>query len=173
MYQVGEFVMYRNAGMCEVKAIGTLRFSENREREYYTLQPVHGAGNTCVYVPVNTDALRAVITKEEACRYLEELSQLPVPALSAKMRKSAQLAAYYKELLGDGGILGHLKLFKELCQKEQEVKGQRRKFGELDASYKNQVEQLLVDEFSYALGEDAETTRIHLNEAAIRAVQPR
>lgn len=50
-------------------------------------------------------------------------------------------------------IAGHLKLFKELYQKEKKTKESGKKFGEMESNYKKQVEHLLVDEFSYALNE--------------------
>lgn len=165
MYKIGETVMYRSNGLCEVEAIGTLCFSANREQEYYTLRPLSGTGNTHVYVPVNADVLHSVITKEEALRYLEQLPQLPVSSYSSKIKKASQLAAYYKEMLKSDDLTEHLKLFKELSEKEHQAKVRGRRLGEQDSNYKKLVEQLLIDEFFYALKESTEKTRTRFRQA--------
>ena len=37
-YDVGQYVMYRNNGVCRIEAIGKLGFLQNSDKEYYTLQ---------------------------------------------------------------------------------------------------------------------------------------
>ena len=36
MFRIGEHVMYRNIGICEVEAIGKIGFSLDKEKDYYT-----------------------------------------------------------------------------------------------------------------------------------------
>lgn len=62
-------------------------------------------------------------------------------------------------------MIDHLTLYKELCQKEKTAKENGKRFGQLDSNYKNQVEKLLSDEFSCALGEAPETTKERLHQA--------
>lgn len=62
-------------------------------------------------------------------------------------------------------MTGHLKLFKELYQKEKKRKEHGKKFGEMESNYKKQVEHLLVDEFSYALNETPELSKERLYRA--------
>ena len=159
MYQIGEHIMYKNIGICVVEEIGKLGFSADKEKEYYTLRPLDATGNARIYVPVDSDIfMRNIITKKEACTYLKELESME--AAPFYVSKPAQLKAHYDGLMARHDMTGHLKLFKELYQKEKKTKEHGKKFGEMESNYKKQVEHLLVDEFSYALN----LSLIHISE---------
>ena len=152
MYQIGEHIMYKNIGICVVEEIGKPGFSADKEKEYYTLRPLDATGNARIYVPVDSDIFMPnIITKKEACTYLKELESME--AAPFYVSKPAQLKAHYDGLMERHDIAGHLKLFKELYQKEMEF------------NYKKQVEHLLVDEFSYALNETPELSKERLYRA--------
>ena len=71
MYQIGQCIVYRNVGVCRVEAIGKLGFTSDKDKEYYTLQPLNANGNAKIYVPVDKDTfMRNVITKDEVYEYL-------------------------------------------------------------------------------------------------------
>lgn len=164
MYQVGECIMYRNIGICRVEAIGKLSFSEKKEKDYYTLRPLYTSNNLHIYVPVQTKIfMRNVITRREAFQYLTELETMQTKPFCA--RKTMQLTEHYNGLLTRHDLTGHLILFKELCQKEKKVKETGKKFGQLETSYKNQIEKLLTDEFSYVLNETPDLTKKRLYKA--------
>lgn len=66
MFQVGEHVMYRNIGICEVEAIGKIGFSSDKEKDYYTLRPLCATNNSRFYVPVGASAsMRNIISRQE------------------------------------------------------------------------------------------------------------
>lgn len=66
MFRVGEHVMYRNIGICEVEAIGKIGFSSDKEKEYYTLRPLCATNNSRFYVPVGASAsMRNIISRQE------------------------------------------------------------------------------------------------------------
>lgn len=164
MYQVGEHIMYRNIGICTVEAIGKLCFSAEKNKDYYTLRPLYTSNNSLFYVPVNTDIfMRNAITKQEAYQYLGELENMQTKPFCAK--KPAQLSAHYDGLLTKHSLTDHLRLFKELCQKEKKVRENGKKFGQLESNYKNQIEKLLVDEFAYALNETPDSSKKRLYKA--------
>ena len=161
MYQVGEYVMYRNVGVCIVEAIGKLGFSAEKEKEYYTLRPLYTSNHSRFYVPVYSDVfIRNVITEQEAQRYLNELEYMQTKPYCAA--KPAKLAAYYDSLYIKHSLADHLRLFKELCQKEKKIREQGKKFGQLESNYKNQIEKLLADEFSCAFHETPEVSKKRL-----------
>lgn len=165
MYQVGDYIMYKNNGIYTVEAIGKLSFSADKEKEYYTLRPLHTSGNAHIYVPVDTNIfMRNVITKQEAQQYLIELKRLqPKPFYS---KKSSLLAAHYDGLLAKYNIEVQLSLFKELCLKEKKIRENGKKLGQLETNYKTQLEQLLSDEFAYALSEAPDLSRKRLYKAS-------
>lgn len=80
-------------------------------------------------------------------------------------KKTVQLTEHYRELLDDYDIEQHLKLFKEISQKEEKARKNGKKLGQLDTNYKNQSLHLLVDEFSYALNETQEASKKRLYDA--------
>ena len=109
--------------------------------------------------------MRDVITEEEAYEYLDKLQTMQIEPFFPK--KTVQLTEHYRSLLEGYDMLQHLKLFKEICQKEQRTKKDGKKFGQLDANYKNQIERLLTDEFSYALNETPDVSRKRLYESVL------
>lgn len=77
MYQIGQCIVYRNVGVCRVEAIGKLGFTSDKDKEYYTLQPLNANGNAKIYVPVDKDTfMRNMITKDEVYEYLNKLQFL-------------------------------------------------------------------------------------------------
>ena len=63
-------------------------------------------------------------------------------------------------------MMEHLKLFKELCQKEKRLRDSGKKFGRIDKAYKDQIERLLIDEFSYVLKESLDSSKKRLYRTA-------
>lgn len=164
MFQVGDYIMYKNIGVCTVEAVGKLSFSAGKEKDYYTLRPLYASNNTHIYVPVDSNLfMRNVITKQEAYYYLMELENMESKPFGAK--KTAQLNAHYDGLLATHKITDRLRLLKELYQKEEKVKEKGKKFGQMETNYKNKIEKLLADEFSYALNETPELSKKRLYRA--------
>lgn len=67
-YEVGEYVIYGNNGICQVLDITTPGFSGvDKEKMYYVLEPVHTKGSR-IYSPVDSHkvVMRAVIDEEQA-----------------------------------------------------------------------------------------------------------
>lgn len=164
MYQVGQYIMYKNIGICIVEAIGKFCFFGEKEKEYYTLRPLYTNNNSRFYVPVDTKVfMRNAITKQEAYQYLEKLGSVQTRPFHGG--KPAQLTAHYEGILTGYDLTDHLILFKELCQKEKKVKETGKKFGQLESNYKNQIEKLLANEFSHALNETPDLSKKRLYKA--------
>ena len=54
MFEIGEYVVCGNNGVCLIKDITTLHMSGvDKKRKYYILKPVYAESST-VYVPVDT-----------------------------------------------------------------------------------------------------------------------
>lgn len=164
MYQVGEYVIYNDIGICVVENIGKLCFSEDKEKLYYTLRPLNAHAYSRYYVPVNTHVfMRNAITKQEAFQYLIELKGMKTKPYMAK--RMAQLMAYYDELLIKHNIIDYLRLYKELCQKEKCAKESGKKLGRMESDLKVYIEKNLVSEFAYALSESPVLSKKRLYEA--------
>lgn len=104
-YDVGQYVMYRNNGVCRIEAIGKLGFLQNSDEEYYTLRPPFTTSDEHSYVPTKEEEyLRSVITRQEAYTYLDRLNQLE--ASPSGIKKRQELVSYYHELLSAEGLNG-------------------------------------------------------------------
>ena len=78
MFEIGEYIIYGNYGVCQVENIGKLDIrGENRDRLYYWIRPVYGQGSK-IYCPVDNQkiVMRRVLTKEEADILLKEVDEI-------------------------------------------------------------------------------------------------
>lgn len=75
MFQVGEYVVCGNKGVCLVKEIMTLQMGgADKNRLYYVLKPVY-AETATVYIPVDSEhtSLRRTISGEQASLLLNAI----------------------------------------------------------------------------------------------------
>lgn len=65
VFEIGEYVVCGNKGVCVVEDVTKLNISDvDKEREYYILKPLYMAGST-VYVPVDSSekSMRRVLKR--------------------------------------------------------------------------------------------------------------
>ena len=75
MFEIGDFIVYGNTGVCEVKDITTIRMKDVPEdRLYYLLSPLHRKESK-IFTPVNSGktVMRAVLTREEADALIDDI----------------------------------------------------------------------------------------------------
>lgn len=74
-YKIGDYVLYGFSGACQVVEMGPLSFG-GPDKIYYSLKPVYDSRST-IYVPLNKEdeIVRKVITKPEAEKVLERITQ--------------------------------------------------------------------------------------------------
>lgn len=164
MFCIGQYIMYSTSGVCRVEAIGTLSFTQNSQKEYYTLRPSYTTSDARIYVPVNTDTLmRNTLTREEALCCLEYLKAMEVQVCGIK--KQNLLTEYYRELIASQDINGYLRLFKEVCQKEKLMKKNGKKLGQVDLHFYRLAERMLSEELSIVLQETRDCSKKRLYDA--------
>ena len=158
--------MYGNLGVCEVEEVVAQQFFGNSPKEYYTLHPFFSKSSDKIYVPTSTDAsLRPILRPEEARKYLDSLKTTEVPVFCS--RSQPALTLHYQDMLQTHQPLEQLKLFKELCQKEQLQKRKGRKLSPTDMHFYKLTEQLLSEEFALSLQESPATMRTRMHHAAL------
>ena len=160
-YHIGQYIIYKNRGICKIENIGKLQFLVNNSKEYYTLRPPFTTCNERFYIPVNIEVdMRKAITQSEAYQYLEKLKKMEVKPSRAVKR--VWLTAHYQELLLADDINKQLQLYKEICQKEKDAIEKGKNLGETDRQFKAKVEKLLSEEFAVALDETPAASRERL-----------
>ena len=78
MFKVGEYVVYGNKGVCQIKSVGPIDMpGVSKDRVFYTMTQVYIKGST-IFTPadVSSGALRPVLTREEAVSLIEDFSKL-------------------------------------------------------------------------------------------------
>lgn len=74
MFKKDDYIVYGNAGVCRVEAVGPMGFGDG-SRIYYTLEPVYEKGSR-FFTPVDNDkvVMRPVLTMEECSRLIGEFA---------------------------------------------------------------------------------------------------
>lgn len=157
LYQVEDYVVYGNEGVCQITAIEALDLTGMNEKKiYYVLQPVYRSGT--VYTPVDTKvSMRPVITKEAAERLISE-----IPTIQAETdgpTNATFLKNKYTEMLLANDCSELIQIIKTITTKEDIAEKKNKKIGQTDKYYLRKAEDLLYSEFSIAL--DMPTNQVH------------
>lgn len=152
MYELGDYIIYGNHGVCRIEGIGSLNMSGvDKSIECYTLQPVFTKAST-LYTPINNEkvSMRKVISNDEA---LELLNKIPgVPLLWIENDK--QREETYKKALRDRDCMDWVKIIKTLHVRKQERLSQGKKLTFTDEKYLGIAQDFLYGELSVALDID-------------------
>lgn len=150
MYNINDAVMYSTYGVCRIKSIEKRDFS-GEDVEYYVLQPVGDDRNT-FYVPTGDspmkDKMRRVYTREE----VEELIGVMPDEGSIWIENDIQRKEEYRRILDAGDRRELVKLIKTLYIRRQELEEKHKKLHSTDERFLRDAENMLYDEFAYALG---------------------
>lgn len=151
MFQEGDYIVYRNTGVCRVEKIGIPDGfpADVQEVLYYFLAPVRDS--SIIYIPVNSQVfMRPVISKEEAQRLIASIPSIEEQPDYSKDHKT--LSDHYKMMLQSHDCGTLLQLIKNIYRKKQELEEKGKSSGKAALAYLKQAEQLLHEELSIALG---------------------
>ena len=90
MYNIGDYIIYGNSGVCKVITISKAPIEGlNPERDYYTLQPIFDS--VMIYVPIDTEVfMRPLMTVLEVEDLLRKIPDIKVSIISTN--NSTELA---------------------------------------------------------------------------------
>lgn len=149
MFEIGDYVVCGNKGVCVVENIATLDISGvDKERQYYILKPKYQAGST-VYVPVDSprDSMRHVLEKEEAQQLIAAIPEIPLLTITNE-KLSEQT---YRECLRTGSCEEWVRILKTICLRKEKRLKAGRKVTAVDAKYFRMAEDSLYGELAVAL----------------------
>lgn len=149
MFGKGEYVVYGNAGVCEIMDVAPLDMEGvTKNRLYYILSPRHQKDSK-IFTPVdsNKTVMRAILTKEEADALIENI--LDIEELWVKDNK--QREEKYKETMRSCDCRDWIKVIKALYVRKQERIAQGKKTTAMDDKYLKIAEDNLFSELSVAL----------------------
>ena len=150
MFEIGEYIIYGNYGVCQVENIGKLDIrGENRDRLYYWIRPVYGQGSK-IYCPVDNKkiVMRRVLTKEEADILLKEVDEIETLwIVDEKQRETV-----YKKAMYSGDCRKLLQIIKTIYLRKEERVKQGKKITGTDERYFKLAEERLYQELCVPLG---------------------
>lgn len=150
MFEIGDFIVYGNNGICEVKDITTISMKDApKDRLYYLLSPLHRKESK-IFTPVDNGktVMRAVLTKEEADALIDDIPDIEELWVSNdKLREEK-----YKETMRSCECRNWIKIIKTLYLRKQERIAQGKKTTAMDDRYLRMAEDNLYSELAFALG---------------------
>ncbi len=148
MFEIGEYVVCGNKGVCVVDNITTLNISGvDKEREYYILKPRYQAGST-VYVPVDSPRdMRRVLEREEAERLIAAIPDIPL--LTIVNEKLSEQT--YRDSMKTCSCEEWVRVIKTIYMRKQKRLQAGRKVTAVDAKYFHMAEESLYGELAVAL----------------------
>ena len=149
MFEIGEYVVCGNKGVCVVEDVAKLDISGvDKEREYYILKPLYMAGST-VYVPVDSaeKSMRRVLKRDEAQKLIKGIPDIPLLVITNE-KLSEQM---YRECIRTNDCEELIKIIKTIYQRKQKRIQAGRKVTAVDAKYFHIAEDSLYGELAVGL----------------------
>ena len=141
MYAVGDLVLYRNAGVCRVEAVGAAPLSADANREYFTLSRVYKEER--VYLPRDAQAaMRPIMSREEALALIEQ-----IPFVDATIYEERQASAsrqHYESLLRSHDRVDLVHIMKSVDAKRRSLGDKGKTLGLLEQQYARQAGGILL-----------------------------
>lgn len=158
MFEIGDYVVKANIGICKIEDIGCLDIStENKNRKYFFLNPI-GEVNSRLYVPVDKAdvGLRKVVTKEEAWKIIEQ-----IPAVEeAWISDDKQREQTYKEAIHSCDLQKLISIIKNMYHRKERRTAQGKKNTSVDEHFFKLAENNLYTELAFAIGREKDEMRM-------------
>ncbi len=149
MFQKGDYIIYRNTGVCQVAEIGVPDHIPTTEGTlYYFLVPMRGSGT--IYIPTDSPVyMRPVITQEQAATLISSIPERSPMPIQCKDQKA--LVQSYKSMVQTHDCDTLLQLIMSVRRKGSELTEKGKTLGKIDMQYKKQAEEMLHEELSIVL----------------------
>jgi len=141
MYKINDLLIYKK-DVCKVKEI---KEKYLRDTDYYVLVPLKDESLT-IQVPVNNNAIRNIISKEETEKIIKNIPNIDIIKSDAKILENE-----YKTLMQNGTHEDLIKIIKTTYLRNEERLANNKKTADKDNRYFEEAESYLYHEFSISL----------------------
>ncbi len=161
MFSVGEYVVHRSNGICQVTKIAPLpEDMGGADKDYYFLLPLNAKGEIFTPAEENNANIRAVLTKKEAMKLIKEIPDLvDTPIENDKLRE-----AHYKEAIRSNDLKELVKILKTLHTRRNQRFAAGKKSTASEERYCKQAEDSLYNELVFATGKERESFQAIIEE---------
>lgn len=157
MFEVGQYVMKANTGVCRVVEIAALSMSDGEdEKMYYHLSP-YGDARAKLFVPVESSRsnIRALLTPEEASCLIERIPEIEAAWIESDRLREQE----YKNAIKSNEPEQLISMIKNLYIRGRKREQQGKKSTAVDDRYFKMAETTLYQELAVALGKEPEEMR--------------
>ena len=152
MYQIGEYVVKINCGICRVEDITHLDMpSVDKNKLYYLLVP-KDEDKTKLYVPVESEhpGIRKVISETEAWEIIDKIPEIETAWISDDKQREQR----YKAALKSSEPEQLVSIIKNIYVRKKKRDALGKKNSATDERYFKLAEDTLYSELAFALGKD-------------------
>lgn len=160
MYEIGEFIVYGNDGVCKIEDIGSINISNiDKKKIYYKLKPIYKNGN--IFTPIDTSVFsRKIISSEEVNRLIELIPCMETFEFKDKSGKLLQ--NYYEKTLQTHECEDLLLIIVAIYERKVNAISNGKKLGQIDAKFMKIAIDLISGEFSVVLGIPIEEVKMYI-----------
>ena len=152
MYSIGNIVMYGSFGICKVTAIEK-RDLTGEEQEYYILKHINSEKNI-FYVPTNNDTalskMHPICSKAEVDELISHMNSEGLIWIDNDIKRKEE----YSRIIKDADKHEIIRHIKTLYLRRKELAESGKKLRSTDENYLSLAENMLFEEFAYALDID-------------------
>ena len=152
MYSIGDMVMYGSFGICKVTAIEK-RDLTGEEQEYYILKHINSEKNV-FYVPTNNDKalskMHRIYSKAEVDELISHMNSEGLIWIDNDIKRKEE----YSRIIKDADKHEIIRLIKTLYLRRKQLAESGKKLRSTDENYLSLAENMLFEEFAYALDID-------------------
>lgn len=157
MFEIGQYVMKANTGVCQVVAITTYNVTdEEDERLYYNLSP-YGDAKAMLFVPVDSSCsnIRALMTSDEARSLIDRIPEIEAAWIESDRLREQE----YKNAIKSNEPEQLVSMIKNLYCRSKMREQQGKKSTAVDDRYFKMAEAALYQELAVALGKELNEMR--------------
>ena len=149
--QNGEYVFYRNNGVCKMLDVESQCMDGKTSILYYKLKPISD-GRSTFYVPVSVsdEKLRYLLTREEVTGLIDSMNELESDSSKWSCNRR-ELREMYAKVLKSDDYREISRLISALYFKKRAMEIQGRRFSTMDEIAMRNAERLMLEEFGFVL----------------------
>ena len=148
MFNIGDFVVKPNTGICKIEDVVMMNLTGKEEKQYYMLMPVEDARSK-LYVGTDADRsrLRPIMTKNAAEDFIRKIGDIEAAWVpNDKMREQQ-----YKNAFKTNEPEALVAIIKSLYNRSRIRLAQGKKITTTDERYFKQAEKALYSELAFSL----------------------
>lgn len=157
--QMNDYIVYRNAGVCQVIALEEQCMDGEHSILYYKLKPLADANST-YYIPVekSDEKLRAPLTKAEVLALIDAMPREggTDEIWSDNRRERKEM---FTQVMRSDDHMAMLRMIASLYFRKRTAEAQGKRFSAMDETVMKNAETLMLQEFGFVLGMGTEELR--------------